>query len=274
MRQRIRTSLVLMVLIVPVLWFGDVLLFPFLSLFDLFFGVLAMMGAWELDRLFAKQSGTPRFARILSIAAAGGLFAVLFLEELGVVAFRTLLLSIASFFVVQSAIMVFVDSYKASHLGHQFVIVLYPALGFAAVSSAYRLGLEAILYLVLVAMATDTAAYFFGVRFGKHKMIPAVSPKKSFEGAIAGLVFGGGFAALFAILTGMDPQFGVFGWIVLSLGLSAVSQLGDLVASKIKRSYDVKDFSNLFPGHGGVLDRFDSIIYAAMVFAIVLRLLS
>jgi phosphatidate cytidylyltransferase len=272
MRERIRTSFVLFVLIVPVIWFGDVLLLPFLSLFDLCIGLLAVLGAFELDRLFAKQAGVPRLARVLSIAAAGGLFAVLFLEELGFVAFRTLLLSIVSFFLLQSAIMVFVDSYKASHLGNQFVVVLYPALGFAALSSAYRLGLEAILYLALVAMATDTAAYFFGIRFGKHKMIPSVSPKKSFEGAIAGLVFGGGFAALFAILTGMEPQFGVLGWIALSLGLSAVSQIGDLVASKIKRSYDVKDFSNLFPGHGGVLDRFDSIIYAAMVFAIVVRL--
>lgn len=274
MRERIRTSIVLVVLIVPIIWFGNVKLLPFLTLFDLFFGCLAMLGAWELDRLFAKDGGTPKAARWISIGAAGGLFAVLFLEELGIVAFRTLLLSIATFFVVQSAIMVFHDKYKAKDLSNQFLIVFYPALGFAALSSAYRLGLPAIIYLVLVAMATDTAAYFFGIRFGKHKMIPSVSPKKSFEGAIAGLIFGGGFAALFAILTDMAPHYDVIGWLILSFALSAVSQLGDLVASKIKRSFEVKDFSSLFPGHGGVLDRFDSIIYAAMVFAIVLRMLS
>lgn len=271
MRERIRTSLVLAVLIVPVIWFGNVRLLSFLTLFDLFIGGLAMLGAWELDRLFAKEGGAPRLARWLSIGAAGGLFAVLFLEEQGIVAFRTLLLSIATFFVVQSAIMVFSHRYKASDLSNQFLIVLYPGLGFAALSSAYRLGLSAIVYLVLVAMATDTAAYFFGVRFGKHKLIPAVSPKKSIEGAVAGLVFGGGTAALFAILTDMAPHYGIVGWIILSFALSAISQIGDLVASKIKRSFGVKDFSNLFPGHGGVLDRFDSIIYAAMVFAIILR---
>lgn len=274
MRQRILTSLVMALVIIPLFWFGDVAVFPFLTLFDLFLGLLTIIGAFELDRLFAKKGGAPLVARLGSVIASLGLFVVLFLEAQELVAFRTLLLSVALFFVVQSTIMVFADSYKAQDLGNQFVVVLYPALGFAALSQAYRTGWEVLIYLVLVAMATDTAAYFFGIRFGKHKLIPSVSPKKSVEGAMAGLLFGGGFSAVFAILSGMEPHLGILGWILLSFLMSAISQIGDLVASKLKRSFEVKDFSNLFPGHGGVLDRFDSIIFAAMVLSIVLRIIA
>lgn len=123
------------------------------------------------------------------------------------------------------------------------------------------------LYLLIFigAWSTDTGAYFVGVTMGKHKLIPDVSPKKTVEGAIGGLL---GCIVGFSIYGGVLAIFYnvKVNWIMLiaaALVIGVVDQLGDLIASYIKRERGIKDFGNLFPGHGGVLDRFDSVIAIA-----------
>lgn len=112
----------------------------------------------------------------------------------------------------------------------------------------------------IVAWMTDTFAYFTGMFFGKHKLCPHLSPKKTVEGAVGGVLGAVFSAVVFSI------YFKVNG--IMLIGLMAVvgsvlSQIGDLTASRIKRIAGIKDYGNLMPGHGGVLDRFDSIIFAA-----------
>jgi phosphatidate cytidylyltransferase len=123
---------------------------------------------------------------------------------------------------------------------------------------------------LLVAVAwSDTGAYFIGRAFGRHKMAPVTSPKKSWEGAAGGVVF-----AMLAVLVlwllvrhfGWQrhyPPAVPWVWALLAAGLSVVSQLGDLAESMIKREAGVKDASQIFPGHGGVLDRCDGLLFAA-----------
>ena len=126
-------------------------------------------------------------------------------------------------------------------------------------------------YAIFAAWGTDTCAYCIGIPFGKHKLCP-ISPKKSVEGAIGGVL---GAVAIVLIYTVIMNNLYNLGYSYLYISfvtiiLSIIGQIGDFAASSIKRYVDVKDYSNLIPGHGGVLDRFDSSIYSTLVFYIIL----
>ncbi|MDR2160607.1 MAG: phosphatidate cytidylyltransferase [Desulfovibrio sp.] len=124
--------------------------------------------------------------------------------------------------------------------------------------------------IIAAAVATDTGAYYAGVRFGRHKIRPAVSPKKSWEGAAGGLaaclavcLLAGAFASGRHL-----PPLPLWGWACAGLGLSLAAQCGDFFESALKRSVDVKDSSALFPGHGGMLDRLDSILFVIPAYSL------
>lgn len=115
-------------------------------------------------------------------------------------------------------------------------------------------------YIFIIAWSSDTCAYFVGVFFGKHKLYEAVSPKKTVEGSIGGIL--GSILIVTIVTYFIDKSFIIHGIILSGVG-STISQIGDLIASKIKREAKIKDYGNLMPGHGGVLDRFDSILVVA-----------
>lgn len=140
-------------------------------------------------------------------------------------------------------------------------------------------GMEHGKYLVLLpvisAFLTDAGAYFAGVFLGKHRGITRVSPNKSLEGYIGGIVSGGVFMLLyglvlqqFAGITVSFPALALYGLVG-----SAVTELGDLSFSLVKRQYGIKDYGTLLPGHGGMLDRFDSMIFAAPTLLLLVRIL-
>ena len=123
--------------------------------------------------------------------------------------------------------------------------------------------------IFIAAWVCDTFAYFTGRLLGKHKLIPDISPKKTIEGAIGGVVFTLiALVGYWAIIKFTPLNYhGIKIWHICILGvlLPIVSQIGDLLASSIKRQYSIKDFGNVFPGHGGVLDRFDSAMLIAPI---------
>jgi len=142
----------------------------------------------------------------------------------------------------------------------------------------YRSELELGQYMVLLpfiaAWACDSLAYTVGVFFGKHKLAPAVSPKKTIEGSLGGLLGGAGGVVLMGyILTRLGDVTVSYLPLALVGAVAAVAgQLGDLSMSLIKRNVGIKDYGKLFPGHGGVLDRFDSVLFTAPIFEIILLL--
>ena len=155
------------------------------------------------------------------------------------------------------------------------VCVLMPGMCMLGIQHAPTRGQQLLLTILAfgVPLAGDTLAYFIGSRFGVRKLCPAVSPNKSLEGALAGLggslVFSVVLFGVFAIFMPMPPF-----WHSLVLGLlgGLAGQLGDLFASMIKRHCGIKDYSSIFPGHGGMMDRLDSVYWATVIMFVYLNL--
>ena len=162
----------------------------------------------------------------------------------------------------------------ASHVA----TVLYVVCGFLAIVGLRYVEMgEYLFYLIFIgAWCADSFAYFVGVAIGKHKLIPKVSPKKTVEGAIGGilgavvgfLIYG---ACLAYFVEGLEVNY--IGMAVSAVGIAIVSQLGDLVTSFIKREQGIKDYGKVLPGHGGIMDRFDSIIAVAPVLMAIITVL-
>ncbi len=145
--------------------------------------------------------------------------------------------------------------------------IIYIPVFLSTLIEIYLLG-NGIYYIWIVfigAFMTDTFAYFSGYFFGRHKLCPNISPKKTVEGSIGGSICSVGIVLLYGLL--LDKRFGIdISYIrlgILGLLIAIISQIGDLTASVIKRKYGVKDYGTIFPGHGGILDRLDSIIVTA-----------
>lgn len=167
------------------------------------------------------------------------------------------------------------------------MIFAYPLLPisflFALNHLPYEVGYMGIILTIVIAMLTDTCAYLFGMGFGHRKLIPEVSPKKTIEGCIGGFV--GGligvvicylvfkFAGWFSVLETVSSGVSICAFLILGVVGSYINQLGDLVASAYKRKFNIKDFSNIFPGHGGFMDRVDGQMFVAIVVYVGLALL-
>ena len=156
-----------------------------------------------------------------------------------------------------------------------FVSICFP-LSFGSLAfTQIRFEQHGVFYLVFIFTSTwigDAGAFFVGTFFGKHKMAPSISPKKSWEGFVGGIVSSGIFSIIISILyeaidymtTGTNNfKIDLIYLFLLSIVCSVLGVLGDFTASFIKRQCSVKDFGSIFPGHGGILDRFDSILFAA-----------
>lgn len=160
--------------------------------------------------------------------------------------------------------------HKQTTVTHTAVVgfgTLYVALGFAAFPLLYHAGGNILLVLLVFigAWVTDTFAYFTGVLLGRHHFAPELSPKKTLEGSIGGVV---GCMLAFLVcglcvahFTDFSPRYLLLA--ACAVPISIVSQVGDLFMSKVKREHGIKDFGRIFPGHGGVLDRFDSVLAIA-----------
>lgn len=159
------------------------------------------------------------------------------------------------------------DKTSFSKVAKSFMATVYITICFMHVvfiRNEYA-GFFLIWLVFLTAWMTDTFAYTFGMLFGKHKLIPNVSPKKSVEGAIGGIIGCIAINVLITYIVSVNTGLVVnyLNLIVMLFLASIVSQLGDLAASCIKRDEDIKDFGNIMPGHGGILDRCDSVLFVA-----------
>lgn len=170
---------------------------------------------------------------------------------------------------------------KLTDLAYVFYAVFYIMfllLAIAYVRDSEFYGVWMIWLIFVIAFCSDSAAYFVGVNLGKHKLVPNLSPKKTIEGAIGGLLGGGLGAGIFGVIMVMYGPFTEWYHVALLFAVGAagsvISQIGDLVGSAMKRQTGIKDFGKIIPGHGGILDRLDSILVTAAYVYVIQTILS
>lgn len=260
MRTRIITALIALAIFVPILAFGEAWGAGILFAIICGFSVYEMLSCCGLHKKWAISIPSilfGAFCAILPVAIYPHLFLLIGFSLMSI---PVVLICFLFFGVVAH------KTVNIERLLMFFALAIYITAGFTSLSLLrVGYGIWSVVLVLCVSWVTDTFAYFGGMLFGKRKLCPEISPKKTVAGAISGTLFGtaAGLAVSYLLL-------GTFTWGILALPLSIISQFGDLAASIIKRRFGVKDYGKIFPGHGGVLDRFDSIIPTSIITAVVI----
>lgn len=258
MKTRILTGIIAGVLFLYFLLKGGILLV-------LAVGFLVALGTWELSRLMQAAGIENKFSLMIPInllfllGQAVSLYYNLSLGCCGLVGLFSVLVLLFSF--LSDYRMGITETSIVSTFANLFTLI-YPGILFTYIllirAFPEPYGWEILIFSFLVIWGNDTGAYFIGSAWGKTPLIPRISPKKTVEGAVGGLFVGVIIGSIFGIIVKLP-----LGWVVgTCLVAGIVGQLGDIFESFLKRSAEIKDSGSFLPGHGGVLDRFDSTLFA------------
>lgn len=272
MKTRIITAIVAILVLLPILLFADYPILP------IALSIVSVIAIFELLRCIGLHRSWAISVPLYLVAAAMPIcvrwMTSAYLE-------KTVLAAVISVLLYLFGVLLFSHGkYKLADISVCFTTVLYVLIGFNSIGYVHDsvAGGEYIYLIAFIgAWITDIFAYFCGMLFGrggKHKLIPDVSPKKTVEGSIGGIVFCVISMVLYGlIISQIEPSLeaNVIVFAVAGFLISIVSQIGDLIMSFIKRTYGIKDYGKLFPGHGGMLDRFDSVIAVATVLLVITR---
>lgn len=268
MKQRVITGVLSGIIFIGALLLMNTIVFP------IFLAALSCIAVWEIEKavglknkmimvlsllLSAVIPFAVHFRFNIPVAAFGGAFVVLtfifMLIEFETTKFEQAVTAIFSAVCVPYAFSLMIV-FRDVHIHFD---------GYSKVDGVYLL-----LFALFAGWMTDIFAYFVGSKFGKHKLCPKISPKKSVEGAIGGVA--GAIILNVLLLFVFKRFFFTEGTglsyptvVILSIVLSIISMFGDLAASTIKRNFGIKDFGKLLPGHGGIMDRFDSLLFVMPV---------
>lgn len=258
MKTRIITAAVLLCIFIPVVLLSHTFVYV------VFAAALALVGAYEMLSCM-------KMSKNLKVLVPSLVYSVLSTSLTRAGNFDKILICLTAIYLFALlALSVFGSEKEREKLPESVfaaMMIIYITFGFSmlvAVRDAVN-GIFLFPIAYAAAWVSDTGAYFVGLKFGKRKLIPEISPKKTVEGFIGGLASCVIVVMIYASFVGIfSPVTPNYFWIFFcSVILSAASVVGDLIASMIKRRYKVKDYSHIFPGHGGVLDRFDSILATA-----------
>lgn len=260
-KTRLLSGILLVIIALVTVITGGALLFGVLLL-------ISLIGMTELYKVFGIEKKAP--------GIMGYIFAVLyygllyFTPQLPGEAMIWFMMLFMAYLICQMAVLVFAyPKYNTQQVFAAFFGVFYVAVMLSYIYQTRLLesGVFTVWLVFICAWGCDTCAYCVGMLIGKHKMAPVLSPKKSVEGAVGGIAGAAFIGVLYALAINHWGAAGASAveYAVIGAAGGAISQIGDLAASAIKRYHNIKDYGKLIPGHGGILDRFDSVIFTAPI---------
>ena len=266
MKQRILSAIIMILIAVPILYIGG-------NVFNLAIYIISILSIREFMNLKSTKKELPLFITFIS-------YVCLTLIQLSSISKEGMILEldyrvIAGLFLlllIPTVIYHDKDIYSVKDAFYLIGGIFFIGSSFSLLIHLREISVEYVIYILIVSVATDCYAFIVGNLIGSHKMITNVSPTKTWEGMIGGTLLGVLIATVYFI-TMFENSVNIYIVIFMTLFLSIIGQFGDLFFSAMKRYFDKKDFSNIIPGHGGILDRFDSIIFNALAFIFFIEIL-
>lgn len=258
MKQRIIGAIIVVAILITSLLLGP-------KIFAVTMTLAALIGLKELiDIKYQKE-------KINYIKISSGIFLVLFLLNNILYKIDNKVLIILPILGLIIPIVFYNDKkkYNINDSLYFLGIIYFLAFSFGTIIEMRDISIYKCIYIFIISFATDTYAYIGGMLIGKHHFTD-ISPKKTIEGTIVGTIMGVFVGTMFYHT--LIGDLSLIKIIIMSFILTILSEIGDLVFSSIKRYFDKKDYSNLIPGHGGILDRFDSVIFVSLGMALILNL--
>lgn len=266
MKKRIMSAAILIAIFVPLLMIGS---WPF----AIAIGVVSILAYKEVIDLKKKEKDLPSIIKILGMIS---LLLIIYFNK------NDYFFNIGlSYKIIDIVLLLFLlpsvfygknNNYTTKDAFYLIGWTLLLGIFFNAIILIVNYNKLYLIYLLLITVLNDTFALIFGKLIGKNKLIPSISPNKTWEGTICGAILGTFIASVF-YLNIINPNIALIKIVSITLMLSIIGQLGDLVFSKIKREEKVKDFSKIIPGHGGVLDRLDSLIFVVIAYLLIFTII-
>lgn len=250
MKQRILTAVLALIILTPLIIYGGL---PF----TLAVYAFAIIGLYELMRMYQKDKS-------IQYVLVSVVFLCILMYPMGLpFQINKYDVFIAFIFILLALTVLAKNKFTFDDAGFILLATMYIAVAFQGLMATRMAGLSYLLFVLFAIWATDSGAYFAGKSFGKRKLWPEISPNKTIGGAIGGIILALVTGSVFQLIYPLDHSFVTIIWVTLLI--SIFGQLGDLVASAMKRHYQVKDSGKLFPGHGGILDRLDSLLFVLIL---------
>lgn len=259
MKTRVISALCALLIILPVIYIGG-------TIFNIAAYILSIIALHEMLKAKTIKKDLPIFIKFISLVS---LSIIMFNNTLNVsMDFNIDIRVLIGIFMVFLLPVILYHDRKIYSVNDAFYLIgtlFFLGISFSTIILIRELDIKWLFYIISITISTDTYAYTIGSLIGKNKLLKDISPNKTCEGMIAGTLLGSFIGTCFAYYV-INPSSPIYIIILLSVFLSIIAQMGDLVFSAIKRYFNVKDFSNIMPGHGGILDRLDSLIFASLAF--------
>lgn len=252
MKTRLISAIVALIIFIPIFILGGIY-------FKIAMSLLSVLALREILKL---KNNIPSLIKYISYILI--FLFLLFDVNIVVVLFSAVL--------IYFSLLIFIDKekYNINDCVYITCFITFFTFVFSYICIIRKEDINILIYLLLITTLTDTFAYIGGKLFGKHKLIEKISPNKTIEGSISGTIIGTIFPSIFYLYF-VNPGGFLPLIILITFLLTIIGQIGDLIFSSIKRYYKIKDFSNIMPGHGGILDRLDSIIFVVVGYIILIN---